>query len=108
MFGAFFRYNCKTFDIASPIASPKPAEWKFTNAAGSPWIELQCTLNVEFFIALSESESSGTLRKQMEVHKKNNLIGSFILVKHGMFNDANISACVMNIKDWDRTVQPSG
>nr|CAG4636436.1 EOG090X0BI6 [Eubosmina coregoni] len=60
------KYNCKTFDIASPIASPKPAEWKFTNAAGSPWIELQCTLNVEFFIALSESESSGTLRKQME------------------------------------------
>ena len=62
-----YRYNCKTFDIGSPIASPKPAEWKFLNAPCSPWIELQCTLNVEFFIALSESESSGTLRQQMEV-----------------------------------------
>lgn len=60
------KYNCKTFDIGSPIASPKPAEWKFFNAPCSPWIELQCTLNVEFFIALSESESSGTLRQQME------------------------------------------
>nr|CAG4641961.1 EOG090X0BI6 [Eurycercus lamellatus] len=60
------KYNCKTIDIASPIASPKPADWKFVNTAGSPWIELQCTLNVEFFIALSDSESSGTLRKQLE------------------------------------------
>nr|CAH0104609.1 unnamed protein product [Daphnia galeata] len=60
------RYTCKTLDIASPIASPKPADWKFINAAGSPWIELQCTTNVEFFIGLSDSESSGTLRQQLE------------------------------------------
>ncbi|XP_046642034.1 protein odr-4 homolog [Daphnia pulicaria] len=60
------KYNCKTLDIASPIASPKPADWKFVNAAGSPWIELQCTTNVEFFIGLSDSESSGTLRQQLE------------------------------------------
>nr|CAG4640292.1 EOG090X0BI6 [Daphnia pulex] len=60
------KYTCKTLDIASPIASPKPADWKFVNAAGSPWIELQCTTNVEFFIGLSDSESSGTLRQQLE------------------------------------------
>ncbi|XP_046441954.1 protein odr-4 homolog [Daphnia pulex] len=60
------KYSCKTLDIASPIASPKPADWKFVNAAGSPWIELQCTTNVEFFIGLSDSESSGTLRQQLE------------------------------------------
>nr|CAG4635004.1 EOG090X0BI6 [Alona affinis] len=60
------KYNCKTIDIASPVASPKPAEWKFVSAAGSPWIELHCTLNVEFFIALSDAESAGTLRKQLD------------------------------------------
>nr|CAG4650409.1 EOG090X0BI6 [Sida crystallina] len=60
------KYTAKTIDIASPIASPKPAEWKFVGAAGSPWIELHCTLNVEFFITLSEIESSGTLRNQVE------------------------------------------
>lgn len=63
----FLRYTCKTIDVASPIASPKPAEWKFVNAAGSPWLELNCTLNVEFFIPLSDAESSGTLRKQLDV-----------------------------------------
>nr|CAG4647321.1 EOG090X0BI6 [Megafenestra aurita] len=60
------KYTCKTIDIDSPIASPKPADWKFISAAGSPWIELQCSLNVEFFIALSDSESAGTLRQQLE------------------------------------------
>ena len=69
-----YRYNCKTIDITSPVASPKPADWKFVSAAGSPWIELHCTLNVEFFISFSESdlESAGTLRKQLDV------ISSFI------------------------------
>jgi len=61
-----FRYTCKTIDIASPMTSPKPAEWKFVNAAGSPWIELYCTLNVEFHIGLSDSESSSSLRQQLE------------------------------------------
>jgi len=60
------KYTCKTIDIASPVASPKPAEWKFVNAAGSPWIELYCTLNVEFNIGLSDSESSSSLRQQLE------------------------------------------
>nr|CAG4642732.1 EOG090X0BI6 [Evadne anonyx] len=60
------KYTCKTIDIASPISSPKPAEWKFVNAAGSPWIELYCTLNVEFYIGLSDSESSSSLRQQLE------------------------------------------
>ena len=66
-FTYIFRYTAKTSDIASTIASPKPAEWKFFNAAGSPWIELHCTLNVEFFLTLSDVESSATLRKQVEV-----------------------------------------
>ncbi|XP_045034528.1 protein odr-4 homolog isoform X1 [Daphnia magna] len=60
------KYTCKTLEIDSPLASPKPADWKFVNAAGSPWIELHCTTNVEFFIGLSDSESSGTLRQQLE------------------------------------------
>nr|CAG4648825.1 EOG090X0BI6 [Polyphemus pediculus] len=60
------KYTCKTIDIASTLASPKPADWKFTVAAGSPWIELQCTLNVEFFIGLSDSESSSSLRHQLD------------------------------------------
>jgi len=60
------KYTCKTIDIASPVTSPKPAEWKFVNAAGSPWIELFCTLNVEFNIGLSDSESSLSLRQQLE------------------------------------------
>jgi len=61
-----FKYTCKTVDIASPVASPKPAEWKFVSAAGSPWIELYCTLNVEFSLGLSDSESSASLRQQLE------------------------------------------
>lgn len=72
-----FRYTCKTIDIASPVASPKPAEWKFVNAAGSPWIELYCTLNVEFNIGLSDSESSSSLRQQLEVQ-----LQSFISCTH--------------------------
>lgn len=64
------KYTTKTVDIASPIASPKPADWKFVAAAGSPWIELYCTLNIEFFITLSDLESSGSLRQQVEAGLK--------------------------------------
>nr|CAG4649604.1 EOG090X0BI6 [Scapholeberis mucronata] len=60
------KYTCKTLEIGNSVSSPKPADWKFVSAAGSPWLELQCTLCVEFFIALSDAESAGTLRQQLE------------------------------------------
>nr|CAG4648165.1 EOG090X0BI6 [Moina brachiata] len=60
------KHTCKTVDIASAMSSTKPADWKYTNAAGSPWLELHCTLNVEFFVGLSDSESSGALSTQLE------------------------------------------
>nr|CAG4644223.1 EOG090X0BI6 [Lepidurus arcticus] len=60
------KLTCKSIDISSPIASARPADFKFQNGGGTPWLELDASLLLDLGFPISKAECQRTLRQQLE------------------------------------------
>ncbi|MBN3302342.1 ODR4 protein, partial [Amia calva] len=81
---------CRTFDMRDPKSSAKPADWKYQSGVSSSWSVLQCNVEINLQVPLSETSSDKDLDKciKTELQKWANLIeGSVCLINGQVRSD---------------------
>ncbi|KAJ8409498.1 hypothetical protein AAFF_G00228990 [Aldrovandia affinis] len=49
---------CRTFDVRDPKCSAKPADWKYQSGVAGSWQALQCSVELDLGIPISETSST--------------------------------------------------